>query len=161
MGDDVGRGRAAVGWTLVVVQAGLLAALVLLPWGTGWPRSWFTWLAGAALVVAGGLAAMSAMRGLGRALTPTPVPVDGAALRTDGAYARVRHPIYSGLLLAGLGWTVWAASWAHVVAWGGLLVLFTVKASWEERMLRQRYPDYADYADAVPRFLPRARGGSR
>ena len=37
---------------------------------------------------------------LGRGLTAAPLPNSHAALRTDGLYRFVRHPIYTGLLLA-------------------------------------------------------------
>lgn len=144
----------------MVVQALLLAALVLVPWGSVWPRSWWVWLTGGIAIAAGGLLSVAGVRWLGSSLTPTPVPAGSASLRTDGAYARVRHPIYAGLLSAGAGWTLWAASWGHVALWCALLGLFTVKARWEERMLRRRYPDYAAYAAVVPRFLPRPRGTS-
>jgi len=50
----------------------------------------------------------------------------------------------------------------------GLVILFMLKARWEEARLREQYPGYADYAAGVPRFVPgsqllsntRSTGGS-
>ena len=34
------------------------------------------------------------------------------------------------------------------------VVFFDRKARWEEAQLRERYPDYAEYASRTPRFVP-------
>ena len=40
---------------------------------------------------------------LGAALTPLPYPEPDGGLVTDGVYARVRHPIYGGVILVAIG----------------------------------------------------------
>jgi len=40
---------------------------------------------------------------LGGSLTPSPIPRESGELTTSGVYRFVRHPIYSALLLVGLG----------------------------------------------------------
>ena len=142
---------------MVALQAVLLLVLAVAPWGTAWPRGWPVWVLGGAALVAGAALAVAGMLGLGSSLTPTPVPLAEGDLRTGGIYSRVRHPIYTGLLVGAAGWTVWAASWWHVAAWLALLALFAVKARWEESMLHERHPGYGDYAAEVPRFVPRRR----
>ncbi|MEX2446269.1 MAG: isoprenylcysteine carboxylmethyltransferase family protein, partial [Dehalococcoidia bacterium] len=90
-------------------------------------------LAGVLLIVAGlGLAA-SGSRRLGRLLRATPTPPAGAVLRTDGPYRLVRHPIYSGLLLFGLGEAVVAGTARGWVALGVLAGVLRTKATLEER----------------------------
>ena len=42
-----------------------------------------------------------AASGLGKGLTASPLPNAAAQLRTGGLYSRIRHPMYSGLLLFG------------------------------------------------------------
>ena len=79
-----------IGWLLVAVQVAVFVVLALLPWRQ--PSTWSLLVAVPFLAV-GGWLGISALRTLGNALTPTPVPISGAGLRTVGPYGRVRHPI--------------------------------------------------------------------
>lgn len=139
---------------LVAAQFMLLIGLVLAPTQTLWPYP--EWLAIFALILMlGGLTVvLFALVGLGTAATATPVPKEGAALRTNGLYALVRHPIYSGLLAAGLGLTLRGGSVWHIVIFVALVVLLSLKSRWEERMLLVAHPEYAGYAARVGRFVP-------
>jgi protein-S-isoprenylcysteine O-methyltransferase Ste14 len=91
---------------------------------------------------------------LGDALTPFPRPRDGATLHRQGVYRFMRHPIYSGVLLAGLGWSGWWLSGAGLLAVLALAIFFDRKAAYEEAWLRKKYPGYADYARRVKKFIP-------
>lgn len=150
--------RAATGWGLVAIQGLLLVALVLLPRGSDWGPSGllrFVW----GTCVFGGLAiALGAALRLGRSLTPTPVPAEGSSLETGGPYRGVRHPIYSGVLLVVLGLVIRSGSLVHLAIGVVTVVFFDRKAAWEERMLIGRYPDYASYRAATPKFVPRLPG---
>lgn len=147
--------RGTVGWLLVVLQFLLLLVLILMPWRS---PSALSIAAGLVLVVAGGVLGLVAGRRLGRALTPTPVPVAGAGLRTDGAYRWVRHPIYSAVLLMVLGYviaigSVWSAACAVV-----LLVFFVLKSRWEDGLLREEYGDaWTTWAAHTGALVPRLR----
>lgn len=72
-----------------------------------------------------------------------------------GPYALVRHPIYSGLLLAILA-TMAAKGTVWGIAGAALLVVGVVgKARLEERFLRGELgPAYGDYASRVPMLIP-------
>jgi protein-S-isoprenylcysteine O-methyltransferase Ste14 len=80
----------------------------------------------------------------------------GHELIRVGLYQRVRHPIYTGILLAALG-TVLIKG--HIRAWLALAVLwvtFYFKARREERFLRQEFgADYAEHARHTGMFLPK------
>ena len=149
------RGRRAVGWGLVVVQGVLLAALIALPSDDHWSVP--GWLAGFGWgCVLGGIVLVAVSAGfLGTALTPTPVPRTGATMVTGGLYAWVRHPIYSGVLLAAFGVVVRSGSaWTFLV---GVVtyVFFHAKSSAEERWLAEAYDGYPGYAASVGRFFPK------
>ncbi|MEZ5114828.1 MAG: isoprenylcysteine carboxylmethyltransferase family protein [Candidatus Nanopelagicales bacterium] len=162
-GARFGPGAQALGWVVVVVQLALLGLLALagvVPalHGPDLPGPGAAWVVvGAVLLAVGAVFAVTGLVGLGSSLTATPVPLSDASLRTGGAYAWVRHPVYTGLLAGGLGWALVTRSTVGVGLWLALLVLLAVKSRWEERMLAARYPDYAAYAARTPRLVPYRR----
>lgn len=144
----------STGWALVGAQFGLLAALVILPAGELWPRGPVSLIAGGVLLVGGFVVAALAGLRLGRSLTPLPIPKDDGELITAGVYHYVRHPMYTGVLMASAGLVVAQASLAHLVGWVLLWGVLTLKALGEERMLREKYNDYAEYSKKTGRFFP-------
>ena len=78
---------------------------------------------------------------------------DEPELVTGGAYRLVRHPIYSGILLAVLG-TAIALSWLFLVALVLAGAYFTYSASVEERYLTEPFPDtYPAYKRSTKMFV--------
>lgn len=75
-------------------------------------------------------------------------------MRTTGAYAGVRHPIYAALLLGGAGLVILGGRPARMAVWLALLALLWAKTVVEERKLSERFPDYRAYAARTPRLLP-------
>ena len=151
---SVPRGFIARGGLWVVAQIPLLILAYALPLADRAAAP--PWLRILGIVgIAGGLVLTAvALLQLRRALTPFPEPRADGALRTDGLYAWVRHPIYTGLVLAAAGWALYCAS-----PWGGLttaalFLFFDRKAAREERALARRYSDYAAYAARVRKLLP-------
>ena len=89
-----------------------------------------------------------------RALAALPHPRAEAALVERGAYRFVRHPIYSGLILGGLGLaliTPWAGTFIAVAL---LAVVLDLKRRREERWLGDRYPGYAAYRARTKALVP-------
>lgn len=85
----------------------------------------------------------------------SPEPNARNQLVRSGIYGLIRHPIYSGVMLAALGA---ALTHGHIVGIGIALVLcafFTYKSTFEERWLSQVYPDYAEYQKHTGRFWPK------
>jgi hypothetical protein len=78
------------------------------------------------------------------------------ALATTGPYAYTRNPLYLGSLLIGIGFAVAARSWWVVAA---LVVMFFAVyvpvIRGEERFLRDKFPEFDEYARRVPRMMPR------
>jgi len=148
------RLHPAAAWALVGAQFVVLILLGFLPRGSLWERGIVAVVLGLVLVAFGlGIALAAGVR-LGRTLTPSPVPRDDGVLVTGGVYALVRHPIYSGLLVLGVGLVVIGASVLHVIAWIALVSVLMTKSRFEERMLAGRYADYAAYAARVGRLVP-------
>jgi len=91
---------------------------------------------------------------LGQSFTPLPRPRERATLRTTGIYARVRHPVYGGVLVAGVGLSLHRSPLVFVPT-AVLAVVFWLKSIREERWLSERYADYAAYRGATRyRFIP-------
>lgn len=112
---------------------------------------WIRWL-GAIVITAGALVVAWGVRSLGRNLTPGTEPLPGAELITTGAYARLRHPIYAGVVLLLAGYTLAWSNWTLALVVGGLaLQYFQAKAGAEERWLMERFPAYKAYMRQVPR----------
>jgi len=78
------------------------------------------------------------------------------ALATSGPYAYTRNPLYLGSLLIGIGFAVAARSW-----WVGVVLVVMFFAIYmpairgEEEFLREKFPEFDEYARRVPRMLPR------
>ena len=149
-----------IGWVLVGVQALLLILLVLLPKRRSlFAPPDFLDVLGIILMVGGLALVIVSLVSLGAALTPTPVPQESAALRTKGIYSVVRHPVYSGILVAALGFTLAVGSIWQVLMWVALAVFFYAKAFWEDRRLAEKHGVAGfDYADHVSSFIPRFWG---
>lgn len=112
------------------------------------------WIRGlGAVVMAAGVLVMAwSARSLGRNLTPGIEPLPGAELVTTGPYARVRHPIYSGVVLLLAGYTLVWSNWTLALLAGFIaLQYFQAKARAEERWLMERFPAYQAYMRHVPR----------
>ncbi|HZC52090.1 MAG TPA: isoprenylcysteine carboxylmethyltransferase family protein [Mycobacterium sp.] len=149
------RSRSAMGWALVAAQGGILAAQASIPRGTDWPTPlWLRRISAVAQVAGLAVVAVGA-RGLGPALTPSPLPTENARLRQDGLYRHVRHPIYSGALMASGAGAVASGNRRQLGAAMLLVALLNYKARFEEAALSERYPEYRAYAARTPRFVPR------
>lgn len=133
----------------------LLACIVPIHSGAGQiiPLHPLAWL-GALVTAAGGALIVWGFVSLGDALTPFPRPLDGAVLHRQGAFRLMRHPIYTGVILASLGWSGWWLSGAGLLPVLALAIFFDRKAVYEENWLRKKYRDYGDYARRVKKFIP-------
>lgn len=141
----------------VLMQFVLLALLILSPrnpevYGDFRP---VLSIIGLVLIAAGLAVILYSFFALGKSLTASPVPKEDGKLVTGGLYARVRHPIYFGLLLAAIGVVLDAGPWPQFAIVVLLYVLLNIKATYEEELLAKRYPDYKAYANKTPRFFPR------
>ena len=153
-------GPRGEGW--VVLQGILLAtvgAAGLLALGGVNPPTWdglariVTSVVGLAAIAAGAAQGRAGVRDLGANLTPLPHPTDESDLVQSGIYAKVRHPIYGGLILLGLGWALLSAYLPAIPVALLLVPFFWLKSSVEERWLEERFPSYEDYRRRTRRFI--------
>jgi protein-S-isoprenylcysteine O-methyltransferase Ste14 len=146
------------GW--VALQAILLIGLVVAGspdlLASAWAAPWLlVGRVGGGLLIAGGLGfAALGILGLRENLTANPRPRQGGRLIDTGVYGIVRHPIYTGIIVAAFGWGCLASSVAALLVAALLGVFFDTKARREEAWLRVAYPDYDDYRRRVHKLVP-------
>ena len=79
---------------------------------------------------------------------------DEPDLVTSGPYRLVRHPIYSGILVAGVGTAV-ALNWLWLIVIGLVGIYFVYSATVEERYLTEQFPDaYPTYKRSTKMLVP-------
>ncbi len=158
-------GFSAAGWRdnrhgewWLAVQLLLLLALLLPPvpqpiaLGLAWPLV-LRCIGGALVLLALALAVQSLLR-LGPSLSPLPEPMPGAALVTEGAYGRCRHPLYQAILIGALGMALLLGSLLHLALLLALAAVLGGKARREERALCRDHPDYPAYRASTAAIVP-------
>ena len=84
-----------------------------------------------------------------------PAIKETAQLIVHGPYRFMRHPMYTALILAMAGCAL--NGWPDTVAvWclGALIVVLVLKMDEEEKLLKQRFPEYTVYMQRTARLLP-------
>ena len=146
-------GARGEGW--VIGQFVIGAAILVSTFFTRVEVPFFIQIIGGTLFLIGAIIALMGLFHLGSNLTPFPKPKDGEhTLITNGAYGFVRHPIYSGLAIAALGWTLWWGTLLGIALALFLFVWFDMKSRREEKWLVEKYPDYAAYQKRVKKLIP-------
>jgi protein-S-isoprenylcysteine O-methyltransferase Ste14 len=136
--------------TLVVLQMLALIA-VMWPWQASHWNAWAWAPIAIAFVVKGWTIAHNRPSNF----SIFPEPRANARLVTTGPYAHIRHPLYFGLMLFALGCAIGWNTPVHWAAAGTLAIVLDLKSRREERFLRERFPEYRDYAARTARLVPR------
>jgi protein-S-isoprenylcysteine O-methyltransferase Ste14 len=151
-------GPRGEGW--VIGQVALLGACLVLGvrnigrFGHGNSPGWPLLLVGPSIMLLGAVVLAAGIRDLGRSMTPWPRPHEGASLVETGIYARLRNPIYAGMIVLAIGWAAFTASPTALLAALLLGAWLDLKARREEAWLSARYPGYDAYRGRTSRFVP-------
>jgi protein-S-isoprenylcysteine O-methyltransferase Ste14 len=152
------RGRVA--WSRELSIRAVIAVLVILLVRLGAFRDHTVnsnpWRAGLGLVLfAAGLGfAVWARVHMGRNWGTPMSRKNEPELVSSGPYDLVRHPIYSGLLVAAIGTAV-ALSWAWLIPVALIGIYFGYSAVVEERTLTEQFPDtYPAYRRSTKMLVP-------
>ncbi|HEU4642541.1 MAG TPA: isoprenylcysteine carboxylmethyltransferase family protein [Gemmatimonadaceae bacterium] len=109
---------------------------------------------GVALTAAGLGFATWARRHLGRNWSAAVTVKNEHTLITTGPYRWVRHPIYSGLLLALVGSAVAIGEWRAVLAVALALAGIVRKVVLEDSRLRETFPQFDQYRRDTAALVP-------
>jgi protein-S-isoprenylcysteine O-methyltransferase Ste14 len=106
---------------------------------------------GDALAVCGCLWQFASVLFLGRCFGLLP---EARGLVRRGPYRLVRHPVYLGEITAFTGLAIAAPVPMNIGLLAALVAAQNVRMRFEERALRDAFPDYARYAEGTGRILP-------
>jgi len=153
-------GPRGEGWLLL--QVGFMVAIPLTAWSVSLVPAQETpedrlirqlgyvlLLAAVALLVLGS----AALRDRG-SFSALPRPIESGSLVEAGPYRFIRHPIYAGLILAGLATALIRLSPVVAVLTLALAVVLDLKRRREEAWLVERYPGYAAYRTRTKALVP-------
>lgn len=106
------------------------------------------------MIILGTSLSIWCLRQLGRSFS---IMATSRELRTAGSYSIVRHPLYGAEVLMIFGIILSHGS-ALAFGVGTVWLLLQIRrAQYEESVLRQTFPEYADYARRVPMLIPGLR----
>ena len=100
------------------------------------------------------LAIVSALQLGPRSYSSSTRPRASSVLVRRGIYRYLRHPVYTGLLVVSLAFFLSRPTLVVGSAYLLLALVTNVRASIEEKMLEERYPEYAEYRRCTKRYVP-------
>jgi protein-S-isoprenylcysteine O-methyltransferase Ste14 len=103
------------------------------------------------LLVAGNIGSVVVLFWLGRSFSILP---EGRKLITTGPYSIVRHPLYLIEAIGTMGTIIIFWSWQAVLLFAVQIAMQLMRMHYEEKVLVETFPDYADYAARTRRVIP-------
>lgn len=91
---------------------------------------------------------------LGRNFRVFAAPRRSGTLITTGVYARVRHPMYTAVIMMIGGYALSFGSVISLPFWLGCTMFYVIKAFKEEPLLLAHYPEYEEYRKRTWMFVP-------
>jgi protein-S-isoprenylcysteine O-methyltransferase Ste14 len=121
-------------------------------------RLWIVW-GGAVMTLLGILFAIWARVHIGKYWSATVALKSDHHLIRSGPYARIRHPIYTGILLGLAGSVLTIGRYASLLGLAIFLVAFWLKSRKEEALLAAEFgPAFEDHRRATGFLLPKLLG---
>jgi protein-S-isoprenylcysteine O-methyltransferase Ste14 len=148
------RFRERGGFWVLSQSVLMLAVIGLAPIYPGQHPNPVLRVAGCVLIGIGAFFGLAGVAVLKRNRTAFPKPREESQLIQHGIYRHVRHPLYTSVVLVSIGWALMWTSWIAVAFGIAMVPFFYAKASVEEGLLRQKFPEYREYERRVRRFIP-------
>jgi len=144
---------------VLMVSAGLLLGLSRIPFSPldkrFFPSGDGSFWSGAVVTAAGLLFSVWARRHLGSNWSQNVTVKQGHELIQSGPYRFVRHPIYTGLLVAFLGSAIARGEWRGLLAVALVFITLWNKLRLEEKWMRAEFGEsYRNYSRRVAALVP-------
>jgi len=156
-----GRDRGSLVLLWVAILIGLFAGNLLFPVHGPWipPSPTLITAVGLAILLAGLALRLTAILTLRRFFTTRVTIRRDQPIVQHGVYRRIRHPSYTGLMMAFLGLGLALAAYGSWLSFFALLLpilaALLYRISVEERALREAFgPAYVEYARRTRRLVP-------
>jgi protein-S-isoprenylcysteine O-methyltransferase Ste14 len=140
---------------LILVSTQLVLFILFALAGSGYANHFWLSFAAFILTLSGIIICATALIQLGENLTPVPTPRKSGKLVETGIYKFIRHPIYTGLVLIVTGIAIYNLSYQRLIITGIIFFFFLYKLKYEESLLKEKYPDYANYIKRTGRMFPK------
>jgi protein-S-isoprenylcysteine O-methyltransferase Ste14 len=119
-----------------------------------WPQTAITDIIASIAAFCGLILAAWSRRALGENWSSEVVVQSGHQLVERGPYGRIRHPMYSGLLLMLLGVAIYYGRYLWTVIFFSCLFGLYFKSRREEVLLAKALPDYEAYRQRTKALIP-------
>lgn len=161
-GESKGK-MATMIFLFLVAQLWVIGSFIYIfyPSAMAWTRfpmpAWFRW-SGVIITVVGMALEFSTQLNLGKNYSTTLHISEGQSLVTSGPYRYVRHPMYTALIMVGVGIGILSTSWYFLIPFiaTGIVVAFRIRRE-EEAMIEEFGDEYIQYAQVTGRFFPLIR----
>ena len=157
------RKMATMIFLFLVAQLWVIGSFIYIfyPSAMAWTRfpipAWIRW-SGVIITVVGMALEFSTQLNLGKNYSTTLHISEGQSLVTSGPYRYVRHPMYTALIMVGVGIGILSTSWYFLIPFiaTGIVVAFRIRRE-EEAMIEKFGDEYIQYAQVTGRFFPLIR----
>jgi len=141
-------------YTYVIIQFILIICFFLLfNYRTGETPFEIQVVCGVMVFVGVGLVIIPILQ-INKFISVLPTPVKGSKLVTTGAFKYIRHPIYAGIILGGVGLAFMFNNFIQLIIIFILYLLFELKSEYEEQQLFKKFPEYLAYKKHTGKFFP-------
>jgi len=157
------RKMATMIFLFLVAQLWVIGSFIYIfyPSAMAWTRfpipAWIRW-SGVIITVVGMALEFSTQLNLGKNYSTTLHISEGQSLVTSGPYRYVRHPMYTALIMVGVGIGILSTSWYFLIPFiaTGIVIAFRIRRE-EEAMIEKFGDEYIQYAQVTGRFFPLIR----
>ena len=109
----------------------------------------FSYLIGILIIIIAFIIFLSAIKDLGKNLSPLPRPIKNSNLATKGIYRFMRHPMYYSLIFISFGVFITKLSIYYLFLSISLALIIKFKIALEEQYLNNKFKNYLSYKNEV------------
>lgn len=145
----------------LIAQLWVIGSFIFIvrPATMGWTRlplpTWVRWV-GVLIGISGMALEFATQLSIGRNYSTTVQISPKQSLVTSGPYRHIRHPMYTALIMVGIGLGLMSASWYFLIPFIATAIVIIFRIPREEAVMIGKFGDeYIRYAQGTGRFIPK------